>query len=66
MLNPDICDSPSLRIHYKEYADIPVVFPMQEKVLMVASVEMNSVRLLTLRMYMAFLTISEMIETFII
>ena len=46
MLNPNVQDSPSIMIRYKDYSDKPIVFPKLESVLEVASKEMDSVSLL--------------------
>lgn len=43
ILNPNIQDSPSIMVRYKEFAENPVVFPKLEAVLEVASKEMASV-----------------------
>lgn len=43
MLNPNVQDSPSIMIRYKEYSDKPVVFPKLDGVLELASKEMESV-----------------------
>ncbi len=43
MLNPNTHDSPSIMIRYKEYSNLPIVFPKLDYVLEVASKEMESV-----------------------
>ena len=43
MTNPNSADAPNVTIHFKEYSSSPVVYPSLEKVLELASKEVEKV-----------------------
>ena len=43
MTNPSSADAPIIRLHFKQYASKPIIYPKFERVLEVASQEMAKV-----------------------